>query len=340
MGEDGTLGERPAAVTRTDVARYAGVSTAVVSYVVNGGPKPVSEATTARVLDAVARLGYRPNRTARALALGSTKTLGLVVPDNTNPFYAEYTLAIQQAATDLGYALLITNSGFDPDIEFQQVLDLCDRQIDGLILARGAGVGRVGELARRGVRTPVVLIDSTVPFSGYATVGPDSAGGIAEAVDHLLGVHRHPSVALIIGDTVEAAIDGRESGWTAAHARAGRPLGPIERAAFTREGGYAAGVRLLRRADRPTAIVASSDLQAVGLLRAVHEHGLRVPDDVAVVSFDGTAETQYCWPPLTTSRQPTAAMAQAAVQALLRDEQRADHQRLPMELVIRDSCGC
>lgn len=333
-------GGRPAAVTRADVARYAGVSTAVVSYVVNGGPKPVSEATTARVLDAIARLGYRPNSTARALALGSTKTLGLVVPDSTNPFYAEYTLEIQQAATELGYAVLITNSGFDPDVEFQRMLDLCDRQIDGLILARGAGVGRVGELARRGVRTPVVLIDCTAPLSGHATIGPDAAGGIAEAVDHLLRGHGHPAVALIIGDTVEAAIDGRESGWTAAHARAGRPLGPIERAAFTREGGYAAGVRLLRRADRPTAIVASSDLQAVGLLRAAHEQGLRIPDDLAVVSFDGTAETQYCWPPLTTSRQPTTAMARAAVRAVLGGGGRADHQTLAMELVIRDSCGC
>ncbi len=340
MDEASTLGRGPAAVTRADVARHAGVSTAVVSYVVNGGPKPVSEVTTARVLDAIARLGYRPNRTARALALGSTKTLGLVVPDSTNPFYAEYTLAIQQAATDLGYALLITNSGFDPDVEFRRMLDLCDRQIDGLILARGAGVGRVGELAQRGVRTPVVLIDSTVPFSGYATVGPDSAGGIAEAVDHLLQVHGHPSVALIIGNTVEAAIDGRESGWTTAHARAGRPLGAIERAVFTREGGYAAGIRLLRRPDRPTAIVASSDLQAIGLLRAAHELGLRVPADLAVVSFDGTVETQYCWPPLTTSQQPTTAMAKAAVRAGLRDEQRADHQVLAMELVIRDSCGC
>lgn len=328
------------AVTRADVARYAGVSTAVVSYVVNGGPKPVSEATAARVLDAIERLGYRPNSTARALARGSTKTVGLVVPDSTNPFYAEYALEIQRAASGLGYALLVTNSGFDADIEFQRMLELCDRQIDGLILARGAGVGRVGELARRGVRTPAVLIDATVPLSGYATIGPDSTGGVATAVEHLLRVHRHPSVALIIGDTVEAAIDGRESGWLAAHARNSSPPGPLERAAFTRQGGYQAGRRLLGRPDRPTAIVASSDLQAIGLLRAAHELEVRIPTELAVVSFDGTAETQYCWPPLTTSRQPTTAMAQAAVHAVVGEAQRTDHQTMAMDLIIRDSCGC
>lgn len=336
MDEAVTVG----AVTRVDVARYAGVSTAVVSYVVNGGPKAVSAATSARVLDAIARLGYRPNRTARALALGSTKTLGLVVPDNTNPFYAEYTLEIQRAATELDYALLITNSGFDPDIELRRMLDLCDRQIDGLILARAGEPSRVGELVKRGVRTPIVMIDSAVPLSGYASVGPDAAAGMAAAVEHLLHVHDHRDVALIIGDTVEVSIDGRESGWALAHARCGRPLGALDRSAFTREGGYLAGLRLLRGAPRPTAIVASSDLQAIGLLRAAHEQGLRVPQDLAIVSFDGTAETQYCWPPLTTIRQPTTAMAQAAVRAVLAEDQRSGHQAMPMELVVRESCGC
>ena len=149
MARDDGVGRR-AGVTRSDVARLAGVSTAVVSYVVNGGPRPVSEPTAARVRDAIERLGYRPNTTARALAIGSTKSIGLVVPDSTNPFFAEYAWQIQRAATDLGYAVLITNTGFDPVVEERSVLDLCDRQIDGLLLARASGLLRVGELSRGG----------------------------------------------------------------------------------------------------------------------------------------------------------------------------------------------
>lgn len=312
----------------------------MVSYVVNGGPKSVSKATEARVRQAIARLGYRPNRTARALALGTTKTLGLVVPDSTNPFYAEYALEIQRAAYRRGYAVLMTSSGFDADVELRSMLDLCDRQIDGLIITAGTSLGRLGELARQGVHTPIVLIDSASAFPGYSTVGPAAAAGAAAAVEHLLTAHQHPCVALVIGDTADAVTDGREAGWMQAHALNQRTLGLVDRTAFTREGGYAAGLRLLRRTDRPTAVMTSSDLQAIGLLRAAHELGIRVPTDLAIASFDGTEETRYCWPTLTTSRQPTEAMAEAAVQALLGPADQPTHQMFPMELVIRDSCGC
>ena len=198
---------RGGAVTRADVARHAGVSDAVVSWVVNGGPKTVSEATTARVQDAIAKLGYRPNSTARALALGSTTMLGLVVPDSTNPFYAEYAVAVQRAAAARGYALLTISAGSDAAVELRGVLDLCDRQIDGLILARGTGAGVVGELAQRGVRTPVVLIDSAAPHPGHLTIGPDATAGIEAVTDHLLTVHDHASVALVIGDQAQAFED-------------------------------------------------------------------------------------------------------------------------------------
>lgn len=337
---------RGAAVTRADVARSAGVSTAVVSYVVNGGPKSVSKATEERVRQAITRLGYRPNRTARALAMGTTKTLGLVVPDSTNPFYAEYALEIQRAAHRRGYAVLITSSGFDAEVELRAMLDLCDRQIDGLIVTAGTSYGRLHELSRQGVRTPIVLIDSATSFPGFSTVGPAAAAGAAAVVEHLLSVHHHRGVALVIGDNADPATDGREAGWLQAHAARRRALGPVDRTAFTRDGGYEAGLRLLSAAqvrpgqDRPTAVITSSDLQATGLLRAAHELGLRVPTDLAIVSFDGTEETRYCWPALTTSRQPTEAMAEAAVQAVLDPARQPVHQSFAMDLLIRDSCGC
>jgi LacI family transcriptional regulator len=300
----------------------------------------VSESTAARVREAIQLLGYRPNSTARALALGTTKTLGMVVPDSTNPFYAEFTVAVQRAAAQLGYALLTISSGFDPAVELRGMLELCDRQIDGLLLARGTGTSGVGELARRGVRTPIVLIDSATAYPGYTTIGPAAADGIDAVVDHLLRVHDHLSVSLIIGDTVDADTDGRESGWLRAHARNRRVPGAVEPAPFTRTGGYDAGLRLLRNPGRPTAVVTGSDLQAVGLLRAIRQLGLRVPDDVAVASFDGTEEASFSWPALTTSRQPIDAMARAAVTALLAPESPIKHQVFATDLVVGDSCGC
>ncbi|HEY5785163.1 MAG TPA: LacI family DNA-binding transcriptional regulator [Microlunatus sp.] len=339
-GGPAPTGSRRGAVTRADVARYAGVSDAVVSFVVNGGPKAVSEPTAARVRDAIQRLGYRPNSTARALALGTTKTLGLVVPDSTNPFYAEFTVAIQQAAAERGFALLTISSGSDPVVELRGMLELCDRQIDGLLLARGTGTGGAGELARRGVRTPLVLIDSATAYPGYTTIGPAAADGIDAVVDHLLRVHDHPSVSLILGDTVDASTDGREAGWLMAHARNRRSPGVVEPAPFTRTGGYDAGMRLLQQPDRPTAVVTGSDLQAVGLLRATRELGLRVPEDVALASFDGTEEASFSWPSLTTSRQPIEVMAEAAVTAVLASEPPLDHRVFATDLVIGGSCGC
>ncbi|GAA3633251.1 LacI family DNA-binding transcriptional regulator [Microlunatus ginsengisoli] len=348
------MGRKPAgtagqgAVTRADVARYAGVSDAVVSFVVNGGPKSVSEPTAARVREAIAQLGYRPNSTARALALGSTRTLGLVVPDATNPFYAEYTVAIQRAAAKLGFALLTISSGYDPAVELRGMLDLCDRQVDGLLLARGTGTTGAGELARRGVRTPVVLIDSTSPYPGHITIGSAAADGVDAVVEHLLRVHDHASVSLIIGDTADADTDGRETGWLRAHARNRRSPGQVEPAPFTRTGGHDAGIRLLQRTRRPTAIVTGSDLQAVGLLRAVRELGLRVPEDVALASFDGTEEASFTWSTLTTSRQPIDTMAEAAVSAVLVAQANEDghepgaseHRVFATDLVIGESCGC
>lgn len=114
MTERGGGRTAPRSVTRADVARYAGVSTAVVSYVVNNGPRPVAAETAARVRDAIALLGYQPNANARALKLGTTGLLGLLLPDTSNPFFAEFALAIEQSAGDRGFALLVANSGSDP----------------------------------------------------------------------------------------------------------------------------------------------------------------------------------------------------------------------------------
>jgi LacI family transcriptional regulator len=316
------------------------VSPAVVSYVVNGGPKPVAPATSARVREAIEILGYRPNLNARALKVGTTGMLGLVVPDSSNPFFAEYGLEIEQAATERGLALLIANSNSDVEVEARLIADLLARQVDGLIVSGAAGPPRRPLRGNPAQTTPTVYIDSSTPVPGLWTVGTDAQGGARLAVEHLLTVHGHTGVGLLIGSGVRRSVDDREIGWQHALRAAGRSGGPVVREPFTREGGYSGGQRLLATRPRPSAVFASNDLQAVGLLRAAHELGVQVPEELAIVAFDGTQESEFCVPPLTSARQRISEMAEAAVRTVLEPAGTPTHQLFGVDLIVRRSCGC
>lgn len=344
-------------VTRNDVAQYAGVSTAVVSYVVNDGPRAVSPRTRDRVLEAIRVLGYRPNAAARALKVGRTRTFGLVVPDGGNPLYAELAKAIEKEAATRGYVVLQTNTDGDPAVEKRKISDLLARQVDGLILATPTGEPGATELAElNGSGIPVVALNR--PVQGTTSICPEYRTGARLGVEHLIG-HGHERIGLVMGIERTTWSPERELGWRDALAAAGLPEGPIARAEFSREGGYDAGrqlltttkpplpvkqakvPKLLKATERPTAIFVSSDLQAIGVLRALHEAGLAVPGEMAVIAFDGTAESEYSWPPLSVVRQPLEAVAQKAVSRLL-DETREPVEAFtyPTELVLRASCGC
>ncbi|HEY8701396.1 MAG TPA: LacI family DNA-binding transcriptional regulator [Arthrobacter sp.] len=326
-------------VTRKDVARYAGVSTAVVSYVVNGGPKRVAPATEAKVRDAIRVLGYRPNAAARALKLGSSETLGLIVPDNSNPFFSLLAHAVEDAAAVLGYALVLTNSDGNVAKERRNIRNLAARQVDGVLLASVLFEPDLEDLEKADI--PSVLLNHGREAAGFNSIGVDLATGARTAVEHLLW-HGHTRIGLAMGTNVSGEVDDRERGWLQALRNAGVPEGQIVHSEFTRPGGYLAGQRLIASANRPTAIFASSDMQAIGILRAVHEAGLAAPGDIALASFDGSAEAEYSWPALTTVEQPVRAMAEAAVAALVgagRGEP-AQHRIYPTQLRIRQSCGC
>jgi len=326
-------------VTRTDVARYAGVSTAVVSYVINGGPKPVAAATAARVREAIKVLQYQPNATARALSLGSTRLLGMIVPDSTNPYFAELTDTIAQAAASRGYALLAANSRTDADTERQNTFNLVSRQVDAIILATVLTPSEVAAMPVQGI--PRVLIDQSSAVHGVPTISTDFEQGAAMGVQHLIG-HGHQDIAILVGKDIDPSrTDPRHSGWKKALREAGLPEGPAEFTDFTRQGGYEATRKLLDLPKPPTAIFASSDLLAVGALRAIHEANLSVPSDIAVVSFDGTSESEFSWPQLTTVRQPITQIAEAVLEAALsNDNPDGRIQLFPTDLVIRRSCGC
>jgi LacI family transcriptional regulator len=326
-------------VTRSDVARYAGVSSAVVSYVVNGGPRAVSAKTAEKVLDAVRVLGYRPNASARALRTGSTRLLGLVIPEFGNPLFAEMAVAIESAAAQRGYAVLLTSSESDPATERRHIANLTDRQIDGLLLMTAMSRPDLANLPLQGV--PTVLLDTFEEVPGFASVGLDAFAGARDAVTHLIG-HGHPSVALVIGGGAAPGSELRERGWLQATRDAGLPDGAIAREPWSRAGGYRAGRRLFGGANPPSAVFVSSDVQAIGLLLAVNEIGLRVPEDVAIVSFDGTEASAFTFPKLTVVRQPVQQMALDAVDRVLAATGQVGRGYIvhQPELIVRASCGC
>ena len=316
-------------VTRNDVAEYAGVSTAVVSYVVNEGPRKVAPETRERVLEAIRALGYRPNATARALRMGTTRTFGLITPDGGNPLFAELAKAIDREAASRGYVVLQTSADGDPATERAKIAELLTRQVSGLLLVAPHEDPDLSD-----AEVPAIAINRVLPT--VSSVRPAYREGARHGVEHLVE-HGHQVIGLVIGGTGHPE---RELGWQDALEAAGLPAGPIARAAFSREGGYTAGRQLVDAVPRPTAIFASSDLQAVGVLRALHEAGLRVPEDVAVVAFDGTRETEYTWPPLTVVRQPLEHLAQEAVRRLIEGEGAVEALTFPTELILRRSCGC
>jgi LacI family transcriptional regulator, galactose operon repressor len=314
-------------VTRNDVAEYAGVSTAVVSYVVNEGPRKVAPETRARVLDAIRALGYRPNATARALRMGTTRTFGLITPDGGNPLFAELAKAIDREAAARGYVVLQTSADGDPLTERAKIAELLTRQVSGLLL-----VAPTADPSLDDVEVPVIAINRVLPT--VSSVRPAYREGARLGVEHLIS-HGHRRIGLVIGG---AGHPERELGWRDALEAAGLAEGPVARATFSREGGYRAAQTLLE--SQPTAIFASSDLQAIGVLRALHEAGVDVPGDVAVAAFDGTPETEYTWPPLTVVRQPVEQLAREAVRRLIEGEESTEALTVPTELILRRSCGC
>jgi LacI family transcriptional regulator len=324
------------AVTRNEVAREAGVSPAVVSYVLNDGPRPVSADARARVLDAVARLGYRPDGLARSLRVGRTHTLGLVVPDATNPFFAELARAIEDAAFRRRHAVLVCNSADDLARERTYIESLAERRVDGLILVSATEDQDVSGLT--GLSIPIVALDRSPDEIPISTIRTRNENAAYLGTRHLIE-HGHRAIGLIAGPG-RGVSDDRAAGWRRALAEHGLNEGPLVRGDFSFDGGDSAARRMLELGVPVSAVLAASDVQAVGAASAFRARGLVVPDTIALVSIDGTAASAYTNPPLTTVAQAIGPMAEAAVGHLIDRPAEVIHWTFDNELVVRESCGC
>ena len=338
------------AVTRAEVAELAGVSPAVVSYVVNGGPRPVSGPTRARVEAAIKSLGYRPNAIAAALRGGTTRSIGLVTPSLTNPFFAEVAQALEFEMFSISHTLSIGMTDDDPSRELLYLQSFVDRRVDGLIMMSSRTVVNLHRLGADAI--PVVVMDRVEDLGSVSSVHVDNKHAAAYGVEHLQG-HGHRQIGCVTGPWPVALSAHRVEGWRAQQDVIGADSSDylVEHAEFSEGGGAAAARGLLGKegrrhaagAQRPTAIFVSSDIQAIGVVYACHQLGLRVPEDVAVVSVDGTRVGSYTHPTLTSMRQPVAEMARVALASLLKriaGDPTVQHSVLRGNLVIGRSCGC
>ncbi|WP_055428306.1 LacI family DNA-binding transcriptional regulator [Bifidobacterium aesculapii] len=323
--------------TRADVARLAGVSTAVVSYVFNNGPRPVAPETARRVRSAAEKLDYRPNSVARALSTGSSRTLGVIVPDLSNPFFSDVYGELESIASHSGYSALFMASHQNPSKEQNRIARLIAREVDAIIVASARPASELSSIPRK--ECPFVFLDQTRPVPGAKCVSTDFQSAVESAVRHLLG-HGHTAIAMLSGKAGDGLADPRIQGWQRVHEQAGITAGPVIDAGFTRQGGYEAMLALLDSGRCPGAVFADSDLEAIGALRALHERHIRVPEDVALVSFDGTVDSAFSWPPLTVVRQDAHAIAERIFHASVEPDRVPDLQLVAASLVARRSCGC
>lgn len=343
MARTPTRTRRP---TQADVARLAGVSQPVVSYVLSGDPDaPVAPETRERVLAAIAQLRYVPDRTARSLRNRRTSTVAGIIPDITNPFYPAFERGVQDIAEAAGYDLVTWNTDGVGDKERKALRAARESRVAGLIVTPfHLDLDDLLPLAEDGI---AVVVNGEVPYdptpAGIDVVGIDNAAAAAGAVAYLIE-RGHTRIGMIAGEEGTPPREGRVRGYEQALRAHALPLDAvlIRHGDFAEAGGYHAAGELLKLPDRPTAVFAANDLMAMGAMIRFREEGVRVPEDIAIVGYDDIPAARLVHPPLTTVAQyPERIGRRAAELVVERLEGRAPafgrRERLPFDLIVRES---
>lgn len=336
--------EREGYASLKDVATRAGVSFQTVSKVLNGGGT-VTPATVARIHRAVEEIGYVPNALARGLVTRGTRTIGIVSADLSDHGLGRFVLAAEVGARRRGWATIVANvDAFGSDVT--RCVDLlAARRVEGILMAAPQAESDPALGRRLAGRLPVVGLHHIhglcVPL-----VGSDHVQTGRLAVAHLLG-HGHRELGVVAGPLERSVTRARMAGGADALQDAGLATGlgdRVQEADWTTLGGYRAALRLLDRCPSLTALFVHNDDMAMGVLRALHERGRRVPDDVAVIGCDDARQAAFTIPSLTTIRVPFDRTGHTAMELLIGVVDGASAPTastlLPVELVIRASCGC
>jgi LacI family transcriptional regulator len=351
-----------ARVSIKDVAKYAGVSTATVSHVINQ-TRFVSEETRQKVLAAIETLNYQPSAIARGLATNATQTIGLIISDVTNPFFTAVARGVEDEITRHGYHTIFCNTDEDPIRENEYLRLLSARQIDGLIIAPARTYSEsLIRMSEAGI--PIVLIDRGTNGVRAPLVCVDNEGGAYQAIKYLIELG-HRRIGIVVGMETISTHLMRLNGYKRALEEAGLSIDEslIARAdpqlyshqpalsvstppkfltnAQMTPAAYYALQQLLDLPDCPTAIFVTNNQMTLGTLHALKERKLRCPEDISLISFDDHEWAPLFSPPITTVRQPTYQLGQTAAGLLMRlikGEEVGYPSPLPVEFIIRESC--
>lgn len=322
-----------------DIARVARVSHSTVSRALHGSQQ-VSTETAARIRKIAEDAGYRASAAARSLVVGRSNTIGVVVTNIADPFVSGVVSGIEDMAEKHGYSVFLANSNAEPEREVRVVRSFEERRVDGIIVT-SSRVGALYVPLMERMRVPVVLLNNQHPSEFAHSVLIDNLGASMEATRHLIQLG-HKRIAYL-GDRLGHQSDTeRLEGYRRALESAGiQFLSDLVVLGDGRpEGGEVAMERLLGLPNPPTAVFCYNDMSALGAMRRIRTHGLRVPDDISVVGFDDLYISQYLEPPLTTVRQPMRQMGRMAMETLLHifDGPYSTHNlRVEGQLIVRQS---
>ena len=298
-----------------EVADRAGVALSSVSRVLNGHPD-VSDVMRNRVLDAVAALGYEPDMLAQSMRTGATMTIGFLVGDISNPLMSQIALGAETALRTAGYSTMLTNSINDPALDVQHLRLFQQRRVDGLLLSLSDEGNAEINAALERLEVPGVLVDRQVAGSPFAAVLSDHAAGIYAAVSHLVELG-HTRIGMVNGNPNVRPSRERATALRKACRSATGVSGVVKASAFSSEHGYRATIDMLQAADAPTAVIAGSNQILVGVLRALRELRLSVPDDISLITCDDIPLAEFLSPPITTVSRDFRAMGHLAAELLL-----------------------
>jgi len=328
-------------ITLKDLASECHVSTSTASRSI-AGSYGISEKTRARVLAAANRLGYRPNGIARGLATGRSHCLGLILSDIRNPFMTELARGAEDAAYAAGYDLVLCNSDLDPEKQMRYVRSLLEKRVGGIVMnsVRTLGREQQEEIIRHGI--PIVLLSRQRQGLPFSSVSADNFGGGLLAGKYLVSLG-HRVIAHLTGPRRHDNLKERLRGFLKAIEFSKEEVTPvIIYGDHSSSGGYGMAKTVLGKHRDVTAIFAANDSIAFGVMRAIHEQHLRIPQDISLIGFDNVEMAGLTKPPLTTIHQPKYEMGKAAVEILLKlagggDRRVPEHLLFGVELVERES---
>jgi LacI family transcriptional regulator len=304
-----------------EIAKRARVSTATVSRVVNRIPT-VNPQMAKRVWNVIEELGYYPNTQARALVSGRSRIFGLIISDITNPFFPEIVQVFETIAVQNRYEILLSSTSNDPKRMESSARRMIERRVEGVaVLTFGMEEPLLEHLHVREV--PLVFVDVGPQRPWVSNIRIDYLHGIRQGVQHLAAL-RHEKIAFISGPLKLKSSLARQQAFLRSIREIGVEADPalMVEGDHTMEGGMAAFAKLLAQSGRPTAVICSNDMTAIGVMRQSHEAHIAIPEDLSVIGFDDIRLAQFMIPPLTTIQMSQAELARLAFDALMADVER------------------